>query len=92
MVAGIGYFWPFDLPYCPHAALDPLGHHAVTCRHGGDVVVRHNRLLDVLADSFRRAHLSVAVEKGHGLKRDRNHQHPADLLVTEVDLQLWTSQ
>ena len=22
-------------PFCPDTALDPLGHHAVTCRHGG---------------------------------------------------------
>ena len=22
-------------PFCPNTALDPLGHHAVTCRHGG---------------------------------------------------------
>ncbi|KAL5484071.1 hypothetical protein EMCRGX_G020510 [Ephydatia muelleri] len=33
-------------PFCPDTALDPLGHHAVTCRHGGDVVTRHNRLRD----------------------------------------------
>ena len=31
-------------PFCPDTALDPLGHHAVTCRHGGDVVIHHNRL------------------------------------------------
>ena len=32
-------------PLCPDTALDPLGHHAVTCRRGGgDVVMRHNRL------------------------------------------------
>ena len=72
-------------PFCPHAALDPLGHHAITCRHGGDVVIRHNMLRDVLADFFRRAHLSVAVEKGHGLTRDHNHQRPADLFVTGWD-------
>ena len=29
---------------CPDVALDPFGHHAATCRHGGDVVVRHNKL------------------------------------------------
>ena len=40
---------------------------------------------DVLADFFRRAHLSVAVEKGHGLTRDHNRQRPADLLVTGWD-------
>ena len=31
-------------PFCQDVALDPLGHHAVTCRHGGDVVIRHNHL------------------------------------------------
>ena len=40
---------------------------------------------DVLADFFRRAHLSVAVEKGHGLTRDHNRQRPADLFVTGWD-------
>ena len=29
---------------CPDVALDPLGHHAVTCLHGWDV--GHNRLCD----------------------------------------------
>ena len=28
---------------CSDVALDPLGHHAATCRCGGDVVIRHNR-------------------------------------------------
>ena len=27
---------------CPNTALDLLGHHAVTCKKGGDVVTRHN--------------------------------------------------
>ena len=30
-------------PLCPYTALDPLGHHAATCKKGGDVVTRHNR-------------------------------------------------
>ena len=38
-------------PLCPSHALDPLGHHALTCKHGGDVVSRHNRLRDVLLES-----------------------------------------
>ena len=29
-------------PFCSAKALDPLGHHAITCSHGGDVVNRHN--------------------------------------------------
>ena len=61
-------------PFCPEVALDPLGHHAATCRHGGDVVVWHNHLCDVIVDFCWRAHLSVTVEKGHGLTRDQPHQ------------------
>ena len=38
-------------PFCPDTALDPLGHHAVTCRQGGDVIIRHNRLRDEVFDS-----------------------------------------
>ena len=29
-------------PYCPDHQLDPLGHHAVTCKGGGDVVMHHS--------------------------------------------------
>ena len=36
-------------PHCPAHSLDPLGHHALTCKHGGDVVIRHDRLQDVFA-------------------------------------------
>ena len=28
--------------FCPAHSLDPLGHHALTCKCGGDVVLRHN--------------------------------------------------
>ena len=28
-------------PFSPDTAHDPLGHHAETCRHGGDVVIHH---------------------------------------------------
>ena len=44
-------------PFCPGVVLDPLGHHAASCRHGGDVVTRHNRLRDTFANFCRRAHL-----------------------------------
>ena len=68
-------------PFCPDTALDPLGHHAVTCRHGGDVVIYHNRLRDEIFDLCRRAHLSVRLEKGNGLTRDLDHTRPADILI-----------
>ena len=50
----------------PDTALDPLGHHAVICRRGGDVVMRHNQLRDAIVDFCHSACLGV---------------HPADVLV-----------
>ena len=44
MDVSFGSCWP----YCPNHRLDPLGHHALTCKHGGDVVLRHNSFRDVL--------------------------------------------
>ena len=75
---GIGVAHGSLCPHCPHA-LDPLGHHALTCKHGGDVVNRHNRLRDVFAESCRRA---CQVEAGSGLGRDEHHTRPADVLAT----------
>ena len=63
-------------PFCQDVVLDPLGHQAVTCRCGGDVVVQHNHLRDVFVDFCRRAHLSVSVEKSHGLTRDHSPTRP----------------
>ena len=51
-------------PVCSEKALDPLGHHAITCTHGGDVVTRHILLQDVVANLFHQAHLGVTVEVG----------------------------
>eukprot|EP00731_Ephydatia_muelleri_P004695 Em0002g871a len=67
---------------CPGIALDPLGHHAITCKRGGDVVTRHNTLRDVLAEICHRAHLGVQVEAGNDLNADHSHNGPADLLLT----------
>ena len=72
-------------PFCPNTALDPLGHHAVTCRHGGNVFTRHNRLRDEVFDLCRHAHLSVSVERDHGLTRDLAHTRPADILIAGWD-------
>ena len=72
-------------PHCPDIALDPLGHHAASCRHGGDVVARHNRLRDIFAKFCRRAHLSVRVEVGYGLARDHVNSRPANVLVQGWD-------
>ncbi|KAL5505428.1 hypothetical protein EMCRGX_G006859 [Ephydatia muelleri] len=48
--------------FCPDSILDPLGHHASTCKRGRDAVHRHNLQRDVFADSCRLAHLPVKLE------------------------------
>ena len=72
-------------PFCPDIVLDPLGHHTVSCRHGGDVVIRHNRLRNIIADLCRRAHLSVRVEVGRGLLGSHDYTRQADVLVDGWD-------
>ena len=64
-------------------ALDPLGHHAVTCRRGGDVVTRHNQLRDVIVDFCHSARLGVKVEVGSRLTPDLRQTRPADVLVAD---------
>ena len=68
-------------PFCPDITLDPLSHHAVSCRQGGDVVIRHNHLRNIIVDLCHRAHLSVRVEVGRGLLGSHNYSRPADVLV-----------
>eukprot|EP00731_Ephydatia_muelleri_P027927 Em0019g800a len=83
---GMGTSQGSQCALCPDNALDPLGHHAITCKHGGDVVARHNTLRDVLAETCHRAHLGIQVEAGNDLTADHCHTHPADLLLTN-----WTT-
>ena len=37
--------------FCPSHALDPMGHHALTCNGGGDSIIRHNSLRDTFGCS-----------------------------------------
>ena len=48
-----------NLTLCPDSALDPFGHHAATCKRGGDAVLRHNKLRDILVESFHHIHVQV---------------------------------
>ena len=81
MVLGLDTSFASVCPFCPGVALDSLSHQAVSCRHGGDTVIRHNKLHDIIADLCHKAHLSVRVEAGHGMCCDNNHSRPADVLV-----------
>ena len=49
------------------STLDHLGHHAVTCKYGGDVVTRHNMIRDILVETCCWAHIRVKVEVGNNL-------------------------
>ncbi|KAL5500795.1 hypothetical protein EMCRGX_G012400 [Ephydatia muelleri] len=48
--------------FCPEHPLDPLGHHAVTCKRGGDAISRHNKLRDVVLQTCHRACISAKAE------------------------------
>ena len=65
---------------CPDIAMDPLSHHAVSCRRGGDIVIRHNQMRDTSVDLCPSAHLGVKIEAGNGLTADLPLPCPADVL------------
>ena len=44
---GIDMFGGSRCPSCSTQSLDPLGHHALTCRYNGDVVSRDNQLIGI---------------------------------------------
>ena len=66
---------------CPGLALDHLGNHATTCKRGGDVVIHHNHLRNVIVEFCNHAHLGVRVESGSGITPDLSRTRPADVLV-----------
>ena len=72
--------------FCPSLALNPLGHHAITSKHGGDVVSRHNKLCDAFVECCRRANVSAQVEVGSGFGHDKCNTRPADVLVPNWSL------
>ena len=71
----------FRCPHCPDHQLDPLGHDALTCRGGGDAVLRHNSLRDVVAQFCHRACLGGQLEVGGGTEADGSRSRPANYLV-----------
>ena len=48
-------------PFGPNITLDPLGHHTVSCRHGNDVVIRHNHLRNIFTE-FSNPLISLTIE------------------------------
>ena len=72
---GIGVSKGSTCVYCPNHSLDHLGHHLLTCKHGGDVVTCHNRLRDILVEYCHLAHVHVGcqveMESGWGSEKSR---------------------
>ena len=66
---------------CPSHALDPLGHHALTCKSGGDLIVRHNALRDTFWESCKLACIRGRLEAGSSLDEEGRQTRPADILV-----------
>ncbi|KAL5503077.1 hypothetical protein EMCRGX_G009975 [Ephydatia muelleri] len=54
-------------------------------RQSGDVVARHNYLIDIFADFCCRVHLPVKVKVGYGLGRDHVNSCPKNVLVQGWD-------
>ena len=67
---GIDSFGGSRCPFCPTHSLDPLDHHALTCKYNGDMVSCHNRLRDALFESCRKAGVDGQMEVGSGLWHD----------------------
>eukprot|EP00731_Ephydatia_muelleri_P037801 Em0566g3a len=76
----------FNCTFCPSLALDPLGHYAITCKHGDDVVSHHNKLRDVFVECCSRANVSAQVEVGSGFGHDKRNTRPAHVLVPNWSL------
>ena len=75
-------------PRCPgQVALDPHGHHALTCKRGPDVISRHNALRDCFFHFCRWAGLNPQREVGAGLGSSQHSQkRPADVLLPNWSL------
>ena len=67
--------------FCPSLALDPLGHHALTCKSGGDSIFRHHSLRDAFWESCKLACIAGQIEAGSGLDVEGSRTRPADILL-----------
>jgi hypothetical protein len=69
---------------CCMQTLDIYGDHAVCCNTGGDLIVRHNRVRDLVDKFAREGHLSPVMEK-KGILGDAPGRRPGD-----VSIPLWS--
>eukprot|EP00731_Ephydatia_muelleri_P011911 Em0006g805a len=76
--------WRVDIPLVHHPSYHVgfIGHHAVTCKRGGDAISRHNKLRDVVLQTCHRACISAKAEAGSGLGHELRNTRPADILIS----------
>lgn len=66
-------------PECKQVALDPLGHHSLSCSATSDRASRHDTLRDEIACTCRRAALSAVKEQQHLISGSR--ARPGDVTI-----------
>ena len=60
--------------------LDIYGDHAVCCTKNGDLIVRHNRIRDLVDQMAREGHLSPIMEK-KGILGPTTDRRPGDVTI-----------
>jgi len=61
--------------------LDKFGDHAVCCTTGGDLIVRHNRIRDLVDQIAREGHLGTTLEK-KGILGETSGRRPGDVTIS----------
>src|SRR3954451_11911689 len=67
-------------PSCMHTFLDRHGDHAICCTTTGDLIVRHNRIRDLVDKFAREGHLGPVLEK-KGILGETSGRRPADVTI-----------
>ena len=68
--------------------MDTKGVHALSCVAGGDILLRHNEVRDIIFKFARRGNLRPTLEKAGLLAEDGvfvNLRRPADVLIESLD-------
>ena len=72
----------FQCSLCSDHSIDPLAHHATTCKRGGNDVIKHN---DILVELLRCAGIKVQCEAGSVLSHNNSRTRLADILVHNLN-------
>ena len=85
----LGYVSPSACPFCD-GAMDSFGYHALTCKKGGCLGVRHNALRETFIRFCKAAGVSDVERESPGLIEGSNDR-PADVLLPTDSSSLFVS-